>query len=168
MSTVLAFFVYGQVLGAALGVAAAIWGEIAYLRMMRDGKIDEAERAHLTFIARGLRYGMTIILFSSLGIVVEEYLQRAALQPALSAGYWALMMLAILVTIITWALSRKLVSFSFGSVLVFSGWWFLSFHSLGLMSQYSFGSAVALFVVATAVFYAVLQYIRFLSLPRSL
>jgi len=150
-------------LGACIGAVTAVWGELAYLKAMRDGKIDRAERAHLQVIVHGLRWGMTLLLISSLALVVAAYLSRAALQPALTSGYWTLIVLAVLVIYVSWALSRGRISFALGSAIAFTGWWFLAYLTLGLVPPLSFGATVAFFVVATAVFYAILQYARMLA-----
>lgn len=164
MTALVSFLVFCQVLGALTGASTAVWGELAYIRAMRDGAIDAAERAHLNVIAKGLRFGMLTILLSSFGLVVTAYLLQTDPQPALSPEYWTVIILALLVTGISWALSRKRISFAFGSAIIFTGWWFLAYLTLGWMPPLSFGGAVAFYVVATGIFYAVLQYARFLLL----
>ena len=164
MTTFTSFLIFCQVIGAFTGACTAIWGEFAYIRAMRDGEIDVAERAHLRIIAKGLRFGMLTILLSSFGLVVTAFLTQTYPQPALSPEYWTVVALALLITGISWALSHKHVSFAFGSAIVFTGWWFLAYLTMGWLSPLSFGGAVALYVVATGIFYAVLQYVRFLVL----
>ncbi|MBU6388303.1 hypothetical protein KGQ72_00255 [Patescibacteria group bacterium] len=170
MTTTTAFivlFIFCQALGAFVGAASAVWGEIAYIRALRDGKIDAAERAHLRSIASGLRFGMVLLLLSSFGLVTVAYVLHVAEQPALSASYWILIALALLVTFVSWALSRGRISFALGSAAAFTGWWFLVFLTLGEIPPLSFGAAVAFFVVATGMFYALLQYARMLALHKS-
>ncbi len=166
METLISLLVFCQALGALGGALSAVWGELAYLRAMRDGKIDDAERAHLHIIAGGLRWGMLLILLSSLGLIIVAYTLRAAVQPALSASYWTLIVLAFLIIGVSWALSRRRISFALGSATLFAGWWFLAYLTLGWMPSLSFGAAIALLVVATALFYAVLQSVSFLDLRK--
>ena len=109
---------------------------------------------------------MTLVLLSSFGLVVIAYVVRAATQPALSASYWTLIALALLVTGVSWALSRRRISFTLGSAAVFTAWWFLAYLTLGWLPPLSFGAAVAFLVVATAMFYAVLAYGRQLALRK--
>lgn len=163
MSTLVVFIVFCQALGALTGAFAAIWGELAYLRAMRDGRIDHAERAHLRIIAHGLRFGMTLLLLASLALVVVEYLMHAVTQPAMTPSYWALVIFALIVVYVSWALSRKRISFALGSAIAFTGWWFLAYLTLGWLPPLAFGTTVAFFIVATAVFYAILQYARMLA-----
>lgn len=163
MTALIPFLVFCQALGALVGAVTSVWGELAYIRDMRDGKIDTAERAHLNIIARGLRFGMILILLASLGLVIVAYTSGAALQPALTPAYWTLIMLALLVVGISWALFRRHISFAFGSAALFTSWWFLVYLTLGLLSPLSFGSSAALLVVATAIIYALLRYVRILA-----
>ena len=163
MTSLISFLVFCQALGASIGAVTVLWGEFAYIRAMRDGEIDIAERAHLDIIARGLRFGMTLLLLASLGLVIVAYILQSATQPALAPSYWTLIMLSFLVIGISWALSRKKVSFAAGSAIIFTSWWFLSYLTLGWLPHLSFGSAVALLVVATVVAYALFYYIRLLA-----
>lgn len=165
--TLIPFIVFCQALGALIGAGTTIWGELAYIRALRDGKVDVAERAHLRVIAHGLRFGMTLLLISSFALVVVAYLSRAELQPAMTTSYWALILFSLTVIYISWTLSRNRISFALGSAIAFTAWWFLAYLTLGLIPQLSFGATIAFFVVATAIFYAILQYTRVLASPRS-
>ena len=166
MNALVPFLVFCQALGVSVGAFTAVWSEIAYIRAMRDGHIDTAERAHMNVIARGLRFGMVLLLLASLALVVLDYYLHVSLQPALSASYWTSTMLALLIIYIAWALSRRRVSFALGSAIIFTAWWFLAFLTIGQLPVLSFGSAIAVLVVATAIFYAVLQYGRMLVLRK--
>jgi len=166
MPALVPFLVFCQALGAGVGALTAIWSELAYVKAMRDGRLDHAERAHLTIISHGLRYGLTLLLLASLGLVVVAYTRHAALQPALTPSYWILTALALLIIGISWALARRRISFALGSAIAFTAWWFLVYLSLGWLPSLSFGAAVMSFIVATAIFYALLYYARLLASPR--
>ncbi len=163
MTPLISLLVFCQALGASVGAFVSVWSELAYIRAMRDGKLDAAERVHLNTIANGLRFGMTILLLSSLGLVITAYISHAALQPALTPAYWALIALALLIIGISWTLSRRHISFALGSAAVFTAWWFLAYLTLGWLSAFSFGSAAALLVVATAVIYALFHYVHLIA-----
>ena len=166
MDALIPFLVFCQALGAFTGAFSAVWSEIAYVRAVKDGKIDRAERIHLDGIARGLRFGMTILLLASFGLVIVDFALRTALQPALTPGYWTFVVLALLVVGVSWALSRRFVSFAFGSALIFTAWWFLAYLSIGWLPPLTFGAALAFFAVATAIFYVILQGNRFFVLRK--
>jgi len=167
MPTLVAFILFCQALGALIGAGTTVWGELAYVRALRDGKFDHAEREHMRFIAHGMHFGMTLLLLASLALVVVSYVARAALQPAQTPSYWSLTTLALIIMYVSWALSRKRISFAFGSALAFTGWWFLAYLTLGWIPSLSFGATVAFFVVATAIFYGMLKYVRMLAHPTS-
>jgi hypothetical protein len=160
------FIIFCQMLGAIIGAVATVWGELSYLHHVRGGRIDRAERAHLEAIGHGLRFGMTLLLISSLTLVFVAYFSQAFTQPALTAGYWVLIAFALLIVYVSWALSRQRISFALGSALAFTAWWLLAYLTLGLVPATSFGATVAFFVIATAIFYAVLQYTRMLARPK--
>ncbi len=166
MTLLVLFLVSCQAFGAFIGAFSAVFGELAYIRSMRDGKIDVAERAHLDNLAKGLRFGMSLLLIASLALVVVAYTLHAAFQPALTARYWILMILAFLIIGVSFALSRQRIPFALGSAAVFSAWWFLVYLTLGRLPALSFGAAAALYVVVAALLYAMLHYARLLALLR--
>lgn len=166
MTVLITVLVYCQALGASIGALAAVWGELSYFRAMKDGTIDQAERAHLDIIAHGLRYGMSLLLLASLGLVIVAYVFDFSVQPAMTASYWILIILVLIVVTISWALSRHKVSFALGSATLFTAWWFLAYLTLGQLPSLAFGSAAALFIVATAIFYALLTSARHFTLRK--
>ena len=166
MAAFFPYLVFCQALGALIGAFTAVWSEMMYIRAMRDGRVDTAERAHLDGIARSLRFGMTLLLLSSFALVIVDYELRLPLQPALSPSYWISITLALLIIIVAWALSRRFITFALGSAVVFTSWWFLVFLTVGQLPVLSFGAAISSLVVVTAIFYALLEYTRFLVLPK--
>jgi hypothetical protein len=161
-------------LGAFTGAFTAIWAELVYIYAMRppatpahagragDGKIDSAERAHINIITHGLRFGMTLLLLASLALIVIAYVLNVVMQPALTASYWIFMTLALLIIGLSWALARHYLSFSLGSAATLSAWWLLAYATLGQL-PISFGAAIALYIVLTAVLFVVLHSIRLLA-----
>lgn len=167
MDILISFLVFCQALGALVGALTAIWSELVYMRAMRDGRIDTAERAHLRVIGSGLRFGMTLLLLSSFGLVVVAYILHTTLQPASTASYWTSIALALLIIGISWALARRRISFALGSAAVFTAWWFLTYLTLGWLPPLTFSAAIALYVVLSAIFYALFHYVRLLALRKS-
>ena len=166
MNALILFFFFCQVLGAFIGALTAIWGELAYIHAMKDGKVDAAERAHLNVIAKGLRWGMSLLLLASLALIIISSTLQGVIQPALTASYWIFMVFALTIIGLSWALSIKKVSFALGSTAALTAWWLLAYLTLGRLAL-SFGAAIALYVVLTAVLYVVLRYIRVLARPLS-
>lgn len=166
MSIIIPLLIIFQGLGALGGAFSAVWAEIAYLRAIRDGKIDAAERRHLAVIAHSLRFGMSLLLLSSFGLVLIAYLMDLSIQPAVTESYWLLIGLALVTIATTWALSRKLVSFRLGSAVVFTAWWFLAYLTFGFFPTLSLLQSIALVVTAGVSFYLILSMIRFYGTPE--
>ena len=167
MAQFVLFLIFCQALGALTGAVTALWGEMAYVFALRDGKIDVAERSHLRIIGHGLRWGMTLLLLSSFALVVVSYVSEGMMQPALTSSYWIFIALALLIIIISSALARRRISFAFGSAATFTAWWFLFYLAFGLLPAITFGVAVAIYVVLVGIMYALFSYIRFLVLDRT-
>ncbi len=165
MNMLTSVLILTQALGALIGAIFAVRGELSYLSAARDGLIDKAERAHLNALARGLRFGMTLLLLASLGLVIVAYVSNASIQLALTPGYWSLIALALLVTTLSFALSRRRISFSLGSAAIFTAWWFLLYLAFGRFPPLSFGASVAIYVVATTFFYLLLCLLRASAIP---
>lgn len=160
----IAIFIILQVVGALMGAFGAVWAELAYLHALKDGVISRAERRHLITIARTLRFGMFVLLLASLGFIYTVYL-GGGIQVALTSTYWIEMLIVFVILMTSWALSRNQMQFALGSGIVFSGWWFLVFLLVGKTGAAGFGELLALFTLFTAVFCAILTYIRFLKRP---
>lgn len=166
METLTTILVIFQALGAVLGAGSAVWGELSYSRAMRDGKVNRAEHKHLEAIHRGLRFGMTTVLLSSFGLVVAAYINEASPQPGLTASYWLLMIFAFIIIGASWAMARRTIAFTRGSLIAFTAWWFLAYLTLGGLPIASIQAGFAAFVVALALFAIVLYASRVVGAPR--
>jgi hypothetical protein len=107
---------------------------------------------------------MLLLLLSSFGLIVVAYGMQARLTPAQTPSYWILISLSLLTVWGSWALSRRRVSFAYGSAIVFSAWWFLAYLTLGWLPPFTFGAAVAAFIIVTALFYALLRTLRYFAI----
>ncbi len=162
------FLIFFQAFGACVGAFSALWGEVVYIVAMRDGKIDKAERAHLTAIGQGLRFGMAMLLLASFALIIVDFTLRVSRQPALTPSYWIFIFLALAVIVASWLLARKKISFIAGSAILITSWALLVFLTLGLLPVISFLAIVALFVILVVVLYAVIYYARLIaSSPRN-
>ena len=164
MSALVILFTALELCGALIGAAFSIRAEYAWLKAMRDGHIDRAERAHLDEIADGLRYGMVLLVVSSIALVFLSYASGAPLQPATTGTYWSMMTVILVIVIAAWAHSHEWIGFSLASAAVFSGWWFLLYLIIGFVPSVSFGELVGAFIASTILLYAILYGAR--KLPR--
>lgn len=160
MQSLTILFVILQAVGAILGAGGAVWGEITYFQAIRDGRIDRAEREHLGVIARALRWGMLVLLLSSIALVLLAFIVESPVQLAVTPSYWALMTFALAVIWASWALSRRKVAFWFGSAVAFTGWWMMALLALGRFPALSYGAMLAFAVVACAIIAGILAYLR--------
>lgn len=162
MTALVVLFAVGQMLGALIGVGSAVWSELAYMRALRDGRIDKGEKEHFKIIGRGLRFGMTILLLSSLGLIICAYVLQST-PPALTASYWLLVLLSALIIGISWAFAREALPFAEGSIIVFSAWWFLFYLVSGQLTLTSIGAAISFFILATVLLMVIVKGARHLG-----
>lgn len=165
MTTLVSVLVFCQAFGAVIGTFTAVWSEISYAWAMRDRRIDEAERNHLRIIGHGLRFGLLLLLVSSLGLVIAAYVLGAA-QPALSAGYWVQLTLVFIIIVISWNISRRRTPYVHLSAIAFTAWWFMLYLTLGQLPALSFGAFVSYFVIATGILYLVLAIARYYAIGK--
>jgi hypothetical protein len=163
MAELTALLVVTQALGAVVGAVTAVWGEVAYVHALRDGILNKAERRHLEVISHGLRFGMLLLLLSSLGLVIVSYVAETSSAPAFTMSYWLFVVLVVAIIGASWALSRKRIMFSWGSAIVFSAWWVLVLLTLGQLPVNSLLSGLAFFVLALVLFGLVLYAGRSLA-----
>ena len=169
MTALILFLFFCQALGAFIGVVTAAWGEILYIGAVREGKeIDHARREHLRLIGHSLRFGMTLSLMASFFLVVLSYALHTSPQPALTASYWMFIVFTLLIIASSWALARKKISFALGSAALLTAWWLLAYLTLGRLPVGTFSSAIALYIVLTAVVYAALRFVRFFVLDSAM
>lgn len=62
------FLITSHVFGTILGVGAATFAEIFYLKALRDGEIDPTENSFLKITYRVLRIGVIILVLSGVGM----------------------------------------------------------------------------------------------------
>ena len=165
MEILVVIFVILQAIGAIMGAGGAIFGQLAYFRAIKDGRIDRAERDHLRIIANGLRFGMMLLLISSIALVLAAFINSDPLQPALTSSSWILMTLALVVIWASWALSKRRLPFWLGSAIIFTGWWMIALLAFGRFPNIGYGPTILFTIVAGGIIAAVLAYARSLY-PR--
>ena len=155
-----------QLIGGVIGAGGSLLAEIFYVRAMRDGTVDAAERAHLAMVGHTLRFGMMLLLAGSIGLTLTAFVYENAPQPALSQSYWILMGLVFVIIFFSWALSRRQVGFTLASAAIFTAWWYVVLHLVGYVPTANFGEAVALFTVLTALVAGVVKYARVITTEK--
>jgi hypothetical protein len=160
------FFLTLDTIGALIGVGSVTFAEIFYTTAASDGVIDHHERKYLRHIYHGLTYGMALVLFSGLALVILEYLIPNAPQSALTGPFWALETLTIAVLLFAELLSHKQSPWWLGSGAILASWWMILLIDLGFFSAYNFTEIIFVAVIATAVAICGLQLLRFILKPH--
>jgi hypothetical protein len=169
-SELLSFFLELHTLGAIICAGYVAFAEFFYTKAASDGIIDHHERKYLRHLFSGLRFGMSIVLVSSIALIVLEYLLPDSPQDVLSAPFWALQTLTLLVLFFAWLLSRKNAEWWFVSAAILTGWWMMLLIDLGYLQQFqlTYFMYLLLYFVVSLVLSGVLSYIRILLTPRHL
>lgn len=112
-------------LGALLGAGSVTLAEWWYLHGVAHGKLDAVETRHIKSTFFGLRWGMSLVLLSGLGLIVVEYFLPEVPQHVLFTPFWMTNALTVLILILGFLLSRKLVPLWFGGSASFTAWWMI-------------------------------------------
>jgi hypothetical protein len=147
-------------IGALIGAGSVTFAEIFYTTAAADGVIDHHERKYLRHVYHGLTYGMVLVLFSGLALVILEYLVPNAPQTALAGPFWALETLTIAVLFFAELLSHKQTSWWLGSAAILTCWWMILLINLGVFSSYNFSVILFVAILATLLVAGVLQCLR--------
>ncbi len=136
----------GQLMGAVVGAASAVLAEVWYLEALRDGKVTRKENKHIAVATHGLRFGMSLVLLSSLGLLVTDYLLGGGRSAVLTPSYGALFGIIVLIFAISWTMSKRPKTFAWGSLVTFSAWWFMVYLTLGALPIDSLVAAAGIFL----------------------
>jgi hypothetical protein len=147
-------------LGAIIGTAFVTWGEIFYTRAAADERIDHHERKYLRHLFRSMKFGMLLVLISSVALVVLEYLVPTAPETVLTSPFWALQTFVWLILILGWLLSKDRVAWWFGSAAILVAWWMIVLIDFGFLDSYTYLVLIAAYVVVTFVLAGLLGYVR--------
>jgi hypothetical protein len=135
----------GQVVGAVIGAFFAVVAEMRYVAALRDGKVTTKERRHIVATGRGLRFGMTLVLLSSLGLAALTVAHGSGKDLLLSPSFGALFGVVLLIGAVSWLMAKRPKTFVWGSLVTFSAWWYLVYMTLGALPIRSLMAALALF-----------------------
>jgi hypothetical protein len=147
-------------LGALVGTGMTTYAEIFYTHAVSDGEIDHHERKYLRRLFRGFTFGMTLVLLSDLVLIVLEYLIPNAPQAVLTAPFWSLQILTVLILLLGWLLSKRRIMWWLGSAAVLSAWWILLGIDLGTFNSSGYLELLFNYVLVTALFAALLSFLR--------
>jgi hypothetical protein len=147
-------------LGALIGAGFTTYAEIFFTHAASDGEIDHHERKYLRRLFKGFAFGITLVLFSNIALIVLEYLVPSAPQAVLAAPFWTLQTLTLLIIFVGWLLSKRRIPWWLGSTAVLTAWWMLLFIDLGSFNTSGFLDLLFTYVLVTALVAGVLSYLR--------
>jgi hypothetical protein len=109
-------------LGAALGAAGVTFAEILYLKASADGRIDRRERDYVRAAFWALKWGMGVVLLSSIALIFAQYAAGGA-QLVLMPAFWASLTLALVILLCGYELSKKRIPWAVATGFGFAAWW---------------------------------------------
>ncbi len=112
-------------LGAGIGAAGITFAEVRYLKAVADGNIDTHERDYIRTTFWALRWGMAIVLLSSIALGIVQYQLPGAPQAVLAVSFWASTTIALVIILAGYALAKGIMPWSIASALGFAGWWMI-------------------------------------------
>lgn len=153
-------------LGAALGAAGVTFAELFYTQAVVDGKIDSCEKKHIEHTLWALQWGVSIMVLAGIGLIIVEYFLPYSEQTVLTAPFWMIHTLTVVVIVFGFLISRNLVPWWLGSAAAFSAWWtMLALHAwrtipLGYLALW------LAYVLVTAAAICIFPYIRSFLIDR--
>ncbi|MBA3789110.1 hypothetical protein H0X32_01790 [Patescibacteria group bacterium] len=160
MFSLISFFAAVHTLGALIGTGSITFAEVFYTKAAADGRIDHHERKYLRRMLRGLTLGILLIIISGSALMVLEYLVPNASQAVLTAPFWALQTLTLLIIIFANLLSKDFVAWWFGSVAILVAWWMILLIDLGFLNSYGYLVLLVAYLFMTFVVAGMLGYLR--------
>ncbi len=151
-------------LGAALGAVGITMGELFYTRAAADGKIETCEKEYIRATFWTLRYGMSLVLISSIAQIVTQYFAIDAPQDVLTPAFWFSLISALCVIFAGWGIARNRIPWWLGSAIGFTGWWTIFVLTAWRNLPYSFFTLLITFVIGTAVVAGLFSAIRSLAM----
>ena len=111
----------GHVLAAILGTGGATFIEVNLYQALKDGKMDESDRAFMGKSVFITRIGMVLGVLTGLGFVIEYWMKDQLFR--LDGVFWAKMLIFIIIVINAWLLAKHKVGLYWGSAFSFVSWW---------------------------------------------
>jgi small-conductance mechanosensitive channel len=112
-------------IGAVLGAGGVTFAELLYAQGIADGKIDASEEKHIRATFFSLRWGMSLLLISGVGLIVVEYLLPNTPQHVMLTPFWVMNTLTVVILLFGFLLSRRTISLWLGGSVALTSWWMI-------------------------------------------
>ena len=116
------FLVIVHIIGTVLGVGAATFAEVYYIKFNQDNIVSDDERKTLATTYTILRFGLFLVVVSGFGFFLNFRLTEhvgALMSPAL----WAKMTLVVVLVVNAWLLQVRKVPLAIGSAISLTSWY---------------------------------------------
>jgi uncharacterized membrane protein YhdT len=161
------FFALLHIVGALVGTVSVTYAEIFYIKAASDGNIDKHERKYLRRLYRGITIGTLILIFAGSALMTLEYLVPYAPQSVLTAPFWTIQILTLLILLMGYIISKKEATWAIGSGIIFTAWWMVLFIDLGFTNSLGYAELFIIYIIAAAIVSGILWYARKLFSPRT-
>lgn len=148
-----------HLLGTILGVGAATFAEIFYLRALKDGEIDPEEGSNLKIIYSVLRIGLILGILSGFGFLVLYRLtgqEERLLDPKL----WAKMTVIVILLTNALLLQARRIPMWLGASLSITSWYVAAILGSLRGISYSYIQIMLGYIVAVVFMTIVLELIK--------
>lgn len=135
-----ATLIIGHIIGTILGVGGATFIEVHLNMALRDGKMDEYDRAILGKDFLLTRIGMAIGLITGIGFVIE-YIVNNQFFRLIDGIFWAKMLIFLIIVINAYLLHKHKIGLYWGSAFSFVSWWTVMIFGTFLTNGIKFMSA---------------------------
>lgn len=116
------FMIVAHIIGTVLGVGAATFAEIHYLRFNSDDIITDDEKKTLATTFTVLRFGLFILVVSGFGFLLYDRLTEHV-GILTSQSFWAKMTMVGILVVNAWLLQARLIPLAIGSALSLTAWY---------------------------------------------
>lgn len=147
--------------GTLVGAGGIAFAEFFYTKAVADGYVDRKERRqYLKALLWPLRWGMGLVLLSSIMISLTEYSMPDLTQSVMSSGFWTELSLAVVIIVATWLMVKSRLPLWLGSSSVLIGWWMLLLIDAARPLSLTYSTYVVFYIVSVLVTSGVLSYLR--------
>lgn len=126
-----------HLVGAVLGAGGATVAEIQINKALKDGRVDENERALMHANYWMIRVGLAFIILSSIAIVLYQ-LNQGNKWVLTSQKLWIKELMVVAIIINAVALSYRWIPLWLGSSVSFTSWWGATLLGVAGRLPYSF------------------------------
>jgi len=158
--------VFTHIAGTILGVGGATIAEVQIIKALKDGKVDDSEKALMHANYTIIRVGTFLVLLSGIALVWWWYFFGGSDWPLTSAKVWVKDIMILAIVINAWCLSKRYVPLWLGSAISFTSWWGATVLGTWRGIPYSFTEIFIGYLVAIVIMAGVLELIRKIALKR--